>query len=151
MTDSQTQLDTTAQKPQNPSRLAAVTSGSYTSLLTVDSYTVLLTIGLVVLLVSLAVLANTWFKHYGTEPAPILGKLTSVSSNSVRTDISAKQGLKVGDRILVLRQGVFLADLAVRNVDDDGSSAVLLAENDTLITTLAKGDTVVSSPLGRSQ
>ena len=141
MTDSQPQPDTTAQKLQSPSRLAAVAS---------DSYTFLLTVGLIVLLVGLAFLANTYIKHYGMGPAPILGKLTIVSSKSVQTDITAKQGLKVKDTILVLRQGVFLAKLSVRTVDDDGSSAVLIDDDDTAIT-LAKGDTAVSSPLGRSQ
>ncbi len=146
MADSDQQLSDPLDQSQSPSLFAAVVS---------DSYTLLLVVGLFVLLVSWAVLATVWFSHYGLGSKPVIGQITSVSANQVRVDLGSRQGLQPGHSLLALRRGVFLTDLSVKAVDDDGSSVVLLGADgeaaeppkDAPDVILAKGDTVVFSPL----
>ena len=146
MADSDQQLTVPADQAQSTLRLAVLAS---------DTYTLLLVVGLLVLLVSLAVLGYVWFDHYGPGPKPLIGKITAVSADRIRVDLGARQGLQVGHSLLVVRRGVFLADLSVKAVDNDGSFVVLRdarpkdaqPDKDVPTVTFAKGDTVVFSPL----
>lgn len=145
MADSPQQPTFSGEQAQPPSPLAELTS---------NSYTLLLAVALLLLLVTFPVLANLWFRHYGPGPKPVIGRITAVSPQSIRLDIGSRQGLQVGHSLLALRRGVFLADLSVRAVDKDGSSAILLDADrkpalpgmEATVPTLVKGDTVVFSP-----
>ena len=146
MPDSAQQPSIPGDQARRPWPLAALTS---------DNYTLLLAVALLALVVSLAVLAQFWFRHYGLDAKPVIGKITAVSPKFIRLDLGSRQGLQVNSSLLALRGGVFLADLSVKAVDKDSSSVVLLNADGKAVQpgdppgiTLAKGDTVVFSPLG---
>ena len=112
-----------------------------------DSYTLLLVVGVIVLVISLAGLAFFLVRYYGgLAPKPIIGQVTAVSERGIRIDIGSRQGLSKGHKLLALRRGVFLADLSVQAVEPDAAT-VSTANNQTGI--IARGDTVIFSPLGR--
>lgn len=122
-----------------------------------DNYTFLLAVGLLVLVVSLVGLGYVWFDQYGLGAKPVVGRVTSVSGNLVRVDIGAKDGLGGNQTLSAMRGGVFLTNLSIKSVSDDGCSAVPVAMNsegklvelgdDGQGVVLLKGDTVVSHPL----
>ena len=111
-----------------------------------DSYTLLLLVGLIVLIISLGYLAMLSFRYYGLpdSPKPVFGTITAVSERGVQIDIGAKQGLSAGQKLLVLRRGVFLADLSVQTVQSHAATASV---SDATIQIITSGDTVVFSPL----
>lgn len=132
-----TDFDQQVVQPQAPSRFTAITA---------DSYTLLLTVGLIVLVISFAYLATVWFHCYGGLAAkPVIGKVTAVSDRGVKINIGSKQGLVPKGKLLALRRGAFLADLSVQIADADGATV----REDGEARTVAKGDTVIFSPLDR--
>ena len=148
MPDSDLQLDISRAQSRSGSRVAALAS---------DSYSLLLVVGLLVLVVSLAGLGYVWFSQYGLGEKPVIGQITGVSETLVQIDIGAKEGLQGGQTLSAMRRGVFLTNLSIKSVADNGCSAVPVAigpdgklvegSGDGQGVTLAKGDMVVSHPL----
>ena len=136
------QLDSSADQPQEQGTLRRIASDSYTSLLAV---------GVLLLLISLACMGFLGLQRYGLGAKPVSGSVLSVTKQRISVDLGSKHGLKDEDKLLVLRRGVFVADLEVKSISPDKASAVQLnalgkaLEADQEVAPV-RGDRVVFAP-----